>query len=1146
MGQISIDTPQGTKTGRIAGDVPTEDELNRIKQMFPATEGEPFDYSTVQQFGPDSPLMTPDEISQYGQPSVPQVAEPPPEPVGEVEDSWLRYQLARMDDDEEKQNLLNQLLGEGTSVRTAPDTFVIDQAKVDPRIREKYGLADTGTIYLDEPGFTWNDFIDFGGEAGPETLAAIGASIAFTGVGLIPGMLIVGAAAGLAKATDEAIEWAQGLNRQSAGEVAAMIGTSAISNAFFEGGGRVVAKVVGRLIKGPGPEISAQRIDDLAKGFEGLGVGARKARRLGRQAAREESLANMTAMIRGGARPTVEAAAGKGLSARALSIYEYLFKNPKVGEANFRYVKSVLKQVDEGILKEPQAVKLLTANNSDVAQSIARSLANPDEAFDLTKQHMDDIVKKALAEYEVKFVPSAKIPDNYADNLQLAATLFKTESGNLYDLASSTIGKSGIFDISPVLKKIDDLAADNPFVAYGGNLFTKMRQVAKEGGMSVGQLQQLKTALRIARGDTELVSSAAQGGINRILGSIDDLMRTKQAQLAEDVAKGFRIEKVPAGKPGLQETAFGPVFSSRKPGVTYRKVALNPSETENIRRGLDMWDEANRVYAAGQERFNNTAVNTILKSARDKYFLSDIDVLKSIVELGNAPKLSMYLDAVTPTLGMTQKLARPGATEAIENVRRLIDANQFKAAEEFVEQSGLKGVIPKIQGFIDDLPVEDVFRVSQKKRYMQQLDDLAQLSRGGTDPQAMRLSIRNRLAKTWIDQTREATTDSVKNFSPADFATRFTALGDDVQNALFGKANAKSMREAMEGFQLSATNKEAAQELFDALPTMMNQPLKARIQSMKEVFERAADESQDAVLSAINSRKITNPLQLVSGLLKNPASYQRLKAVVGDAELDKVGGVKDMVMNNLLHNGVKESLDAGTIQSGTWGASLKDAIAVQNKNGALNTILGVDTVKDLAKIADNAVKISNVPIKGFGALIQATLPLTLMALIFQGHIAAAAGTVTTMLVVSRMLRNRSILKLLTSTKARSAEYNKAIAAGADLPSLSALRAQGPAVYATNRMASIAVTETSLVAGSGIFGEMSGESQKDIREQYRQGAERVQRPPSAVDRGFMTQAEPILSYEAIIRSAAQSGNVPGAEGLLRDIELNKLRGVSASQ
>ena len=1146
MGQISINTPQGIKTGRIAGDVPTEEELNRIKQMFPATEGEPFDYSITQQFGPDSPLMTPEEIAQSGQTPVPQVSESIPEPVGEVEDSWLRFQIGRMDTDEERQNLLNQLLGEGASERVAEDTFIIDQAKVDPQIREKYGLADTGTVYLDKPGFTWNDFIDFGGEAGPETLAAIGASIAFTGVGLLPGMAIVGAAAGLAKAADEAAEWAQGLNRQSAGEVAAMIGTSAVTNALFEGGGRVVAKGVGRLIKGPGPEISVQRIDELAKGFEGLGVGARKARRLGRQAAREEALANMTSMIKGGARPTVEAAAGKGLSARALAIYEHLFKNPKVGEDNAKYIESVLKQVDEGILDESQAVKLLTANNSDIAQSIARSLANPDEAFDLTKQHMDDIVKKALAEYEAKFVPSAKIPDNYADNLQLAATLFKTESSNLYDLAGSTIGKAGIFDISPVIRTLNTLADDNPFVAYAGNLFTKMREVAKEGGMSIGELQQLKAALRIARGDTELVSGAAQGGINKLLGSIDDLMRSKQTELARDVARGFRIEKVPAPKQGLQETAFGPVFSSVKPGVAYRKVALNPSETESIRRGLAMWDESNKFFAAGQERFNNTAVNTILRSAKDKYFLSDIDVLKSIVELGNAPKLSMYLDAVTPTFGMTQKLARPGATEAIENVRRLVDANQFKAAEEFVEQSGLKGVIPKIQGFIDDLPAEDVFRVSQKKSYMQQLDDLAQLSRGGTDPQAMRLSIRDRLAKTWINQTREATTDSVGKFNPADFATRFTALGDDVQNSLFGKANAKSMREAMEGFQLSATNKEAAQELFDALPTMMNQPLKASVQATKEVFERAANESQDAVLSAINSRQIINPLQLVDGLLTSPASYQRLKAVVGDAELDKVGGVKDMVMNNLLQNGVKESLDQGTIQSGKWGTSLKKAIEVQNKNGALNTILGVDTVKSLEKIADDAVKISNVPIKGFGALVQATLPLTLLGLVATGHIAAAAGTATTMMVVSRLLRNRAVLKLLTSTKVRSAEYDKAIAAGADLPSLSALKAQGQVVYAINRMASIAATETSLVAGSGILGEMSGESQKGVLEQYRQGAERVRRPPSAIDRGAITQPDPGIRYEDVIRGAVQSGNVPGAENLLRDIERSKLMGVPVSQ
>jgi hypothetical protein len=107
------------------------------------------------------------------------------------------------------------------------------------------------------------------------------------------------------------------------------------------------------------------------------------------------------------------------------------------------------------------------------------------------------------------------------------------------------------------------------------------------------------------------------------------------------------------------------------------------------------------------------------------------------------------------------------------------------------------------------------------------------------------------LAKTWIDQTKEAAVDSVGKFNPAEFAGKFTALGDDVQNALFGNSNAGLMREAMEAFQLSATNRQSAEAFFDALPTMANQPLKAHIQSMKGIFDRAASESQDAVLSTI-------------------------------------------------------------------------------------------------------------------------------------------------------------------------------------------------------------------------------------------------------------------------------------------------------
>lgn len=1147
MGQISIMTPLGVKTGAIKGDVPTEEELIKIKEMFPSSDGSSFDYKVLggRTFGPDNPVDATDTTISNTVTTEKQL----PKPVGEVEDSFLRFQLGRMDNDEEKQNLLNQLLGSGTSEKVAKDTFIIDQAKVSPQIREKYGLADTGRIYLDKPGFTRYDLIDFGGEAGPETIAAVGASIASTGFGTIPGMLIVGAAAGLTKAADEALEWAQGLNRQSAGEVTAMITTSGVSNALFEGVGRKVAQGVGYLIKGRGPEVSVKRIDELTDNYIKLGAKPKEAAKLGKRAAREEALANMSSAVRAGARPTVEAAAGKGLAARALAIYEKLFKNPKVGEANTRYIGDVLKQVDEGILSETEALKLLTANDASIASLIAGNLANPEEAFKLTKQHFDDFITKELARYEAKFVPSAKMPDEYTKNLQLAATLFRTESTNLYDLAGKTIGKSGLFDISPIIKELDKLGKQNPFVEYSGALFNKIRQRAAEGGLSVGELQNLKSALRISRGDTELVSTAAQGGISKLIGSIDNLMLSKQSELAEQVARGYRIEAVPAVKGAqLQDTGLGLVFSPRNTGVTYKKVPINPSELSKLREGLDQWDKANAAFRSGQDQFNNAALNTMLQNAKNGYFTSNIDVIKVAVEAGNAPKLAMYLNAVTPTPNMIQKLAQPGTTEIIENVRRLVDGDQFKAAEELIKSSKLEKVIPKIQGFIDDLPAGDVFRVSQKESYLTQLDDLVQLSISGGTPQTMRQSVKNSLAKTWIAQTKEGSYDQFNKFNSQQFSDRFTELGVPLQDALFGKAEAALMREAMETFKASSISKGSAEELFAALPTLTNQPLKSSIESLKQIFEKGARESQDAVLSAISSGTIRSPLELVDGVLKNPNSYQRLKNVVGEEKLVEPGGLKDMVMNNLLQNGFKESLETGTIQSGAWGKSFKSAIEAQNKNGALNTILGKETVDQLIKIADNAVKISDAPIAGFGGLVQATLPLTLLYQLGTGQIATAVGTASTMMIVSRALRSPRLLKLLTSPKVRSNEYSKALAAGADLPSLAKLKAEGPFVYNLNRGANIFASEAAILAGSGILSELSDEYGKGISEGYRLGQEQIRQglQPGAIKREGIAPPQPTIKYEDILKRGAASGNVKGASEILRKIELDKVMGVGVNQ
>ena len=1143
MGQITIDTPQGPKTGIIAGDTPTEQEINQIKELYPSSEGESFNYKVITASPSSQPRTeNPDEVRIRKQETT-----TPSEPVGEVTDNYFRFLLGRMDDDEEKQNLLNKLLGVGASERVSEDTFIIDQSKINSQIRERFGFADEGKIYLDKPGLTWMDFADFAGEAGPETLAAIGASIAVTGYGWLPGMAIVGGSAALAKAADEAIEWAQGLNRQSAGEVAGMIATSGITNALGEGAGRVLVSGLGRVIKGGGAEVSASRVEELTKAYtkinadrslrEGFMQSFARPKTLAKRAAKEEANANMLRNIRMGARPTVEAAAGKGLSARAQAIYEKLFKNPSVGQANVAFINKTLQQMDKGILSEKEAVKLLTQQQSDIANQVAQRLADPEQAFALSQQHLKDIVAKELAEYTAKFNPSKQMPEEYADNLLLSATLFRTEANNMYDIAQKTIGEKALYDISPIVKVIDDLAKEQPFVQYTGSLFGTIQKRAAEGKMGIGELQQLRSALYVAKGDPDLVSSASQGGISKLIGSVDDLMKSKQIELAQDVARGFRIEKIEAG------TLPPSIFTTTKPGTTFRKVEFNPTEMATLREGLDQWDKANAFYKEGQEIFNNTAVNTIIKNAKNKFYNSNIDVVKNIVEGGNAPKLAMYLNAVTPSQNMVQKLARPGAADFIEQVKRLVDADDFRGAEELVKNSGLEGVVPKIQGFMDDLPANDVFRISQKQAYLKELDGLSQLSRAGADPVAMRESVRNGLAKAWIGQTKGLSDDALEGFNPSTFADEFNKLGPDLQNVLFGKTNAASMREAMETFKASGITPANAQKLFDSLPDLTNVGLKEGIENLQKIFTQAASESDDAVLASIKSGKISNPLELVNGVLNKPSSYNRLKNVVGADELEKVGGLQDMVINNLLQNGVKGSIESGTVQSGAWGKSFKTAIENQNKNGALNTILGKDTVAQLTKLADDAIKVSDAPIAGFGGLVQASLPLALLSMVATFDLGTAATTAGTMVLMSRFLRNPGVLKLLTSQRVRSREFQKAVEAGADLSTQ-----QGPVVWATNKASDLMIRESSLIASSGILGEMTEEGGKRIREEYRKGQEELGYGPGSERSKQFPRVSPKgdLSVEELFRRGAESGNVPGAENILREIEKQKLTGQSPTQ
>ena len=141
------------------------------------------------------------------------------------------------------------------------------------------------------------------------------------------------------------------------------------------------------------------------------------------------------------------------------------------------------------------------------------------------------------------------------------------------------------------------------------------------------------------------------------------------------------------------------------------------------------------------------------------------------------------------------------------------------------------------------------------------------------------------------------------------------------------------------------------------------------------------------------------------------------------------------------------------------------------------------------------------------------------------------------------MRNNNVLRLLTSPRMRTKEYNKAISAGADLPALDVVKSQGEKVYTLNRLGSIVASEISLMAGSGIFSETGEEGRKAIEQGNVQRGQssamrRLPTPEVGAGRG---RIDP--SYFDPTRVDPQGGK-PNIfqENSLRSQEIRKLLGV----
>jgi hypothetical protein len=258
MAIIQVETPTGVERVEIAGETPTEQEVQAIRQQFfgetsspeidlaTASMAEIRDYARQRRalgISPKTgqPLTEEEFINEYKEPGVDYDTG-----VDDVQ-GFSRIQFGRMDTAEEKANYLQERVGEDGFRTDALGRFIITEQG-----RQRLGMGEGKPIAVDEEGLSFGDLKEFAGQSGVPILTGIGASLMASGVGFFPGLAIVGLAAGAGKILDEAFETAEGYQRQSLADVGRDAAMEAVFAGVGEGIGRGISKIFGRIIKGPG------------------------------------------------------------------------------------------------------------------------------------------------------------------------------------------------------------------------------------------------------------------------------------------------------------------------------------------------------------------------------------------------------------------------------------------------------------------------------------------------------------------------------------------------------------------------------------------------------------------------------------------------------------------------------------------------------------------------------------------------------------------------------------------------------------------------------------------------------------------------------------------------------------------------------
>ena len=871
MGTIKYETPKGVLEFEITGDTPTPEEQEAIEASFSSP-------ATATTEAPDPSTASYDElVKYYGGTGTDAGFSPTHE--GEIEDFSFQAFYGQADNNRGREMRLSQVFGEGTYDQDNLGRFYLNLDKIAPELKNKYDLPESGTMYVNRPGGAFMGLLDLSDVAGflggnrGALIGGTGGAFMATGVGLIPGSIILGLTAG--KAVDELIiENFQNLQDQSDDEIYGDIATEFIfgagGNAALVGGGRLVR----RIIKGPGTP-DGQVISDLMSQGMSQGQGTKVATQIARN--------DIRGAIKGGALPTMYEATGKPIAGRLQAIYEGIFGNKRAALANRKFVEGAFKQFKQGDMTERQLNDVLEQNARSITQLINSQMKNPDKAVELANVHLRETIDDELKLLTEMFAPSSKQAKDWQLAMGQVVRLWNQDSSHLYKQAEDILGTSALFDSGIVGKQVANILKsptgqmqkglyDKPLFQYVLNKAGYVRNeagdlipvAAKKQNFNLSELNSLRHVLRAQGNDPELVGSVADHQIKELADSIDKMFVEKAAKINMN-----RARLAEGGSLSYKELDMVPPT-----GANAGQIAPNDKSQamlDQLSDGLERLVAANNHYSDGAEILKSGAVNMLNKQINEGFFADLNKVVRMVVEDNSPEQLRRYLKAVTPSgkqIGEIQKVpaeqwklaadaARAGDVDA---VTRILKSN-------FVSEKTMLRPQPFLKGLSPDDPYRQRILTDMADTLDQYADDA--IARAG--PDARKSVNRDMLASTWFKNTKSESM-SQRTINPSEIAHKFDKLGKEVQEELFGKERASTLRNTLKDFYLVDSSKVTGRLNFiDQVSNSIANPRMSQIVSgLQNDLAEAAKQSDDALFKAVSSGSIDDASSLIQAAVKNP------------------------------------------------------------------------------------------------------------------------------------------------------------------------------------------------------------------------------------------------------------------------------------